>query len=126
MSTINRELAEELVRGDGKSKHGTAGYCLVRYQNRTKYDIPGVDLYDPNAKVNCFDYAIFSSRRKYEEFTNSDTVGGVDILWGSKRFKKDEEERIRTEEGAELTEGIADLISEFGDEEIPGLSERER
>ena len=68
MSTINRELANELLKGNGKSKHGSAGYCLVRYQNRTKYDIPGVDLYDPDAKINCFDYAIFPNKRKYEEF----------------------------------------------------------
>ena len=126
MSTINRELADELLKGDGKSKHGTAGYCLVRYQNRTKYDIPGVDLYDPEAKVNCFDYAIFSNRRKYEEFMNSDTIGGVDVLWASNRFKKDEEARIRVEGEAELTEGLIGLASEFEDDETPGLIERNR
>jgi hypothetical protein len=97
MSTINRQLAEELIKGDGKSKHGTAGYVLVRYQNRTKYDIPGIDLYNPDAENNVFDYAIFSSKQKYEEFLQADTVGGIDILWGSARFKKDEEKRQEEE-----------------------------
>lgn len=80
MATINKSLAEELVKGNGKCKKGGAGYCLVRYQNRSKYNLPGVDLYDPEAKVNCFDYAIFANKRKFEIFQENDNVGGIDIL----------------------------------------------
>lgn len=113
MSTINRQLADELVKGNGKSKHGTAGYCLVKYQNRMKYDIPNVDTTDPDAKINCFDYAIFTDKEKFEEFVNSDTVGGVDILWASERCKKDEEKRELEEEKDELMEGVEDVIAEY-------------
>lgn len=113
MSTINRQLADELIKGNGKSKQGTAGYCLVRYQNRMKYNIPNVDLYNPEAKMNCFDYAIFTNKAKYEEFLNSDNVGGVDILWASERCKKDEAKRELTEEQAELMEGVEDIIAEY-------------
>ena len=97
MATINRQLADKLIQGNGKSKEGSAGYVLVRYQNRTKYGIPGVDLYNPNAEVNCFDYAVFSSKRKYEEFLKSETIGGVDILWGSQNFLIDEKKRKQEE-----------------------------
>jgi len=110
MATIDRALADKLIKGNGKCKEGTAGYCLVRYQNRTKYDIPGVDLYNPDAEKNVFDYAVFSSRKKYEEFMQSETVGGVDILWGSTRFKKDQEARIRAEAEAEMTGGLQEFF----------------
>jgi hypothetical protein len=119
MATIDRALAEELIKGNGKCKHGTAGYVLVRYQNRTKYDIPRVDLYNPDAEINCFDYAVFSTRRKYEEFLGSDTVGGVDILWASERFKRDEIKREQEAEAEELMEGTEDIINE-----LPYLDER--
>ncbi|MCX6705346.1 MAG: hypothetical protein NT162_03360 [Candidatus Woesebacteria bacterium] len=126
MSTINRELADELLKEGGKSKHGSAGYCLVRYQNRTKYDIAGVDLYDPDAKINCFDYAIFSNKRKYQEFMESDTVGGIDILWGSAGFYKDEKERELTDVDSDITTEMAFLGQEFEDDETsePGIRER--
>jgi len=126
MSTINRELANELLKGNGKSKHGSAGYCLVRYQNRTKYDIPGVDLYDPDAKINCFDYAIFPNKRKYEEFMESDMVGGVDILWSSERFKKDEMKREQDAERDELMEGVSDIVLSYEDIEQAMPSRKER
>lgn len=117
MSTINILLANELVRGNGKSKFGSAGYCLVRYQNRTKYDIPNIDLYNPDTELNVFDYAIFSNREKYEAFLESDTVGGVDVLWASEKFKKDEIERISIEEKKELLEDVADILNEYGFED---------
>jgi hypothetical protein len=117
MATINRTLADELVKGNGKSKHGTAGYCLVRYENRTKYDISGVDFYNPDAEKNVFDYAIFTNKRKYEEFLNADTVGGVDILWGSERFKKDELKRVEDAEKEELLEGVSDILAEYSEED---------
>lgn len=119
MATIDRELAEKLVKGSGKCKEGSAGYVLVRYQNRTKYDIPGVDLHNPNAEVNCFDYAILSSKRKYEEFLESETVGGVDILWGSDKFQRDESKREQEELWSEATDFIVK------DEVVP-LNKRER
>lgn len=121
MATINRALADELVKGNGKSKHGTAGYCLVRYQNRTKYDIPGIDLYNPDAEKNVFDYAIFSSRKKYEEFLSADTIGGVDILWGSERFKKDE---IRRELDEYSGEYGTEVLVKLGLIKMPGRRER--
>lgn len=121
MSTINKSLAQELIKGNGKRKKGTAGYCLVRYQNRTKYDLPGVDLYNPDAEVNCFDYAIFSSRKKFEKFMESDTVGGVDVLWASNKCKEDEEIRVSTEELLEM----ADLVDET-ETEVTRPSRRER
>lgn len=115
MATINKSLAHELVKGNGKCKKGSAGYCLVRYQNRTKYDLPGVDLYDPEAKINCFDYAIFANKRKFEIFLESDTVGGIDILWGSEKFKQDEAERELAEQQAELMEGAVDFLNDLED-----------
>ncbi|EKD52676.1 MAG: hypothetical protein ACD_61C00275G0005 [uncultured bacterium] len=125
MATINKSLAEELVRGNGKCKKGTAGYCLVRYQNRTKYNLPGVDLYDPEAKINCYDYAIFADKRKFEIFQESETVGGIDILWGSERFKQDEAKRELAEDKAELMEGTADFLNHLEDypERRPGRPE---
>jgi len=131
MSTINRTLADKLVEGNGKCKEGSAGYVLVRYQNRTKYG-PNVNCIDPDAKINCFDYAIFANRRKYEEFMNADTVGGVDILWASERFKKDEKVWEEAEEAAELYSlagDLSDLHPEYdGDEDVeiikPGRKER--
>jgi len=123
MSTINKSLAQELISGNGKSKKGTAGYCLVRYQNRTKYDLPGVDLYNPDAEVNCFDYAIFRSKKGYEKFLESDTVGGVDILWASKKCKEDQQTR-------EMAEELADIyqldVSDTTDFEVKKPSRRER
>jgi len=107
MATINRILAEKIVKGNGKCKEGTAGYVLVRYQNRIKYDISNVDLYDPDAKVNCFDYAIFANERKYLQFLEDENIGGVDILWGSKKFYKDEQSR---EEKELLDEAAAEFI----------------
>lgn len=110
MATINKSLAEELVKGNGRCKKGAVGYCLVRYQNRTKYDLPGVDYYNPEAKVNCFDYAIFADKRKFELFQESDMVGGIDILWGSEKFKQDEAKRELAEQQEELMEGAIDLL----------------
>jgi len=97
---------------------------LVRYQNRTKYDIPDVDFYNPDAKINCFDYAIFSSKRKYEQFLNSDTVGGVDILWGSEMFKKDEQKREEREQSEEWDEIDNEFLND--DDEVLGPSRKER
>lgn len=126
MATINRALADKLVKGKGKSKEGSAGYVLVRYQNRTKYDIPGADMYDPDAEVNVFDYAVFNTKRAYEHFMESDMVGGVDILWASEKFKKDEVKRQEKELSAELMEGAADML--YGLEKYtdikPGRRER--
>lgn len=110
MATINRELADELIKGEGKSEHGSAGYCLVRYQNRTKYDIPNVDLYNPDAEVNCFDYAIFPNKRKFDLFLESETVAGVDILWASEKCKRDEAARELEEDSDEGWEGFGEYI----------------
>lgn len=124
MSTISKDLAEELVKRNGKSKSGSAGYCLVRYQNRTKYHLPGVDLYNPESKVNCFDYAVFRKKSDYEIFLNSDTVGGVDVLWGSKKFHKDQQTR-EEKELLEESYALIDAIDET-DLEIKKPSRRER
>ncbi len=126
MATINKSLAEELVKGNGKCKAGTAGYCLVRYQNRTKYDLPGVDLYDPEAKVNCFDYAIFPNKKKFDLFQDSETVGGIDILWGSEKFNQDETKRELAEQQAELMEGAGAILLSFDDEMEDRPSRREK
>ncbi|HJZ06181.1 hypothetical protein A2634_01915 [Candidatus Amesbacteria bacterium RIFCSPHIGHO2_01_FULL_48_32] len=116
MATINRQLAEELVERNGRYKGDRMAYCVVRYQNRTKYGLSGVSLYDPDARINCFDYAVFYRKGTYERFMVSDTVGGVDVLWGSKKFNGDEEKRRRGEESRELhvdwEEILAGVIAE--------------
>jgi len=126
MATINRKLADELIKGEGKTKQGTAGYVLVRYQNRSKYEIPNVDFFDPDAKVNVFDYAIFKNKKAYESFLRADTVGGVDILWGSEQFKKDEVKRQQDELNLELMEEFTDYIDPLDDLHFdrPGRHER--
>lgn len=103
MATINKQLAGELVRGGGKYRGDKRACCVVMYQNRTKYDLPGVDLYDPEAPVNCFDYAVFYDRGRYLRFLDSDTVGGVTVLWGSEKFHKEEAEAVLREESEEFT-----------------------
>lgn len=103
MSTINKTLAQELVINEGRHKKDKIAYCVVRYQNRTKYDLPNVDLYDPEAPINCFDYAVFYDQARYLNFLEAETVGGVDILWGSRKFHKEDEEARLKEESDELT-----------------------
>ncbi len=113
MSTIDKTLAQELVKNEGRYKGDKRAYCVVRYQNRTKYDLPNVDLYDPEAPVNCFDYAVFYDQVRYLNFLEADTVGGVDILWGSPKFYKEDEEARLKEESEELT---SFLPRDFDDE----------
>ncbi len=122
MATISRELADRLLAGNGKTKEGSAGYVLVRYQNRNKYDVPGADLYDPDAKINVFDYAIFRSKRAYEQFMESDSVGGVDVLWASEKFKKDELKR----EEAELESEFESFVPILHDLQFTKPGRRER
>lgn len=122
MATINKNLAQKLIAGNGKTKEGSAGYVLVRYQNRTKYDIPGADLYDPEAKINVFDYAVFKTEKAYLNFLESETVGGVDVLWASEKFKKDELRREEQEIESEFESFVPVLDSLHFDK--PGKHER--
>lgn len=122
MATISRELADSLIAGNGKTKEGSAGYVLVRYQNRSKYDIPGIDLYDPDAKLNVFDYAIFRSKKAYETFMESESIGGVDVLWASDKFKRDELKR----EQAEIESEFESFVPVLHDLQFTKPGRRER
>ncbi len=118
MATINKELAEKLVKDEGRYKDDKRAYCVLMYQNRTKYDLPGVDLYDPEAPINCFDYTVFYDRARYLKFLDAETVGGVTVMWGSETFHREELEATKAEENREFTEFALSTLGVEGDETI--------
>lgn len=117
MATINKTLAEELVKNEGRFKGDKRAYCVLMYQNRTKYDLPGVDLYNPEAPINCFDYTVFYDQPHYLRFLEDETVGGITVLWGNEKFHKEEREAISREESEEFTRDALALLGVENDEE---------
>ncbi|MCH7759013.1 hypothetical protein IID20_01515, partial [Patescibacteria group bacterium] len=76
MPTISKDLAEREIERIKKQKRPKV-YCIVRYQNRLKGD---------SEKMTYSDYSICYNRVHYNALLQSDFVGGIDILWSSKRF----------------------------------------
>lgn len=87
MPTINKKLAEELIEKCKKQKKPKI-YCVVRYQNRTKGD---------SEKGTYSDYAVCYKLEHYQAIMRSDFIGGVDVLWASKRFKADAQKQEQVE-----------------------------
>ena len=84
MPTISKTLAEREIKRLKKQKKPKA-YCIVRYQNRLKGD---------SKKASYSDYAICYKPSHYQALMESNFVGGIDILWASERFVKDQQDQL--------------------------------
>jgi len=121
MATVNKEIARRLVENDGVFEGDPRVYCVVMYQNRTKYGEEGEIVYDPEKPGSCWDFAVYYDRERYLDMYDSPVVGGVEILWGSEQFFRDEVEEMDWEDRFDM------LVNELhaascGGEEGDGLT----
>ncbi len=89
MPTVSREIAERLIE-KCKTQKKPKIYCIVRYQNR---------IFDKD------DWAVCYRPYHYDGLLQSPAVGGIDVLWGSERFRKD---RINEMDEDNLEDFLAD------------------
>ena len=82
MPSVSKKIAEQEIEKLNRQKQPKV-YCVVRYQNRMNGD-------DVRGSYSC--YCICYKRKHYQALMRSPVIGGVDIIWSSKKFKDDIQE----------------------------------